>query len=194
MRKVSIADVIKKEEPGAEPGRAHVHYVVVLLDEAGRRALPIWVGPWEGQAIALGARGSEMFRPLTYNFVAKLLDAAGATLEEVRIESLREDVFYATAKLKLGDKVREIDARPSDALALAVRTGSPIYAAEEVLERAGLPVRAEAAAAAQTGRGMEEISREFESGWKAQRAQMPQRSKEELERSQEELIAAVFGG
>ncbi len=193
MRKVTIADVVKKEQTSAEPGQARVHYVVVLFDEAGRRALPIWVGPWEGQSIALGVRGAEISRPLTYSFIANLLDAAGATLEEVRIESLKGDVFYATAKLSLGNTVREIDARPSDALALAVRTGSPIYAAEEVLERAGLPIPVGAVPTAQLGRGMENIAREFEEGWKTERFQAPKQSKEELDRSQQELVAAVFG-
>jgi RNA polymerase sigma factor (sigma-70 family) len=194
MRKVTIADVVKREQAGAEPGQTRAHYIVVLLDEVGQRALPIWIGPFEGRSIALGLRGSEMPRPLTFNFIAGLLQAAGARLEEVRIESLKDDVFYAVAKLKVSDRTQEIDARPSDALALAVRTGSPIYAAEEVLERCAFHVPTESIPAPQLGRGMENIVREFEEGWKSERAQVPQRTKEELERSQQELVAAVFGG
>jgi bifunctional DNase/RNase len=116
MIKVSIADVIRQN------GKT----VVVLLDENGQHALPMWIGPFEGVSIALGVRNLSTLRPLTFNFIANLLEALGAELEEVRVEALRENTFYGVAKMRIGDQVKEVDARSSDALALATSTGSPI--------------------------------------------------------------------
>jgi RNA polymerase sigma factor (sigma-70 family) len=131
MIRVRIADIIRQN------GKS----IVVLLDETGQRALPIWIGPFEVVAIALGVRNLSTLRPLTFNFIANLLEALGAELEEVRVEALREETFYGVAKMRIGDKVKEVDARPSDALALAAHTGSPIYVAEEVMEQAGRSIR-----------------------------------------------------
>src|SRR5207237_9066485 len=119
MRKVSVADVVKRERKD-DDGKSSAWYIVVLHDEAGQRALPIWVGPWEGQAIAMGLREFRSPRPMTYNFMASLLSAAGVNLESVQIASLREETFYATVKLRNGQNVAEVDARPSDAVALAL--------------------------------------------------------------------------
>ena len=132
MKKVTIADVIQRE-------KLHDHHcVVILLDETGRRALCIWVGPMEGTAIAMNLRNVPTDRPMTHNFTAAILQAAGASLEEVRIEALKGDTFYALVRLRTGDSIQEVDARPSDAIALAACVGSPIYASEEVLDRAGM--------------------------------------------------------
>ncbi len=130
MVKVTIADVVRHEE--------NDNRMIVLLDEAGQRLLPIWIGPFEADAIALHLLNQAVPRPLTFEFVARLLAAAGATLEEVRIEVLKEITYYAVAKLRSGNTVQEIDARPSDAIALAVRMNSPIYVAEEVMAKSGM--------------------------------------------------------
>jgi RNA polymerase sigma factor (sigma-70 family) len=114
--------------------------VVILQDEPGRHALIIWIAHAEAYSIAMGLKGEATPRPLTMQFVANILKATGAQLEEVRIEALKDEIFYAVAKVRSGDNVQEIDARPSDALALAVQMGSPIYIAEEVMEKAGLPI------------------------------------------------------
>jgi bifunctional DNase/RNase len=87
------------------------------------------------ERIAMGLSQTELPRPMTMNFMASILKAAGATLEEVRVETLKDEIFYATAKIRSGDTVNEIDARPSDAIALAVATGSPVFVAEEILEK-----------------------------------------------------------
>ena len=131
MIKVIIADMIRHN------GKT----IVVLLDESGQQALPIWIGSFEGISIALGVRNLSTLRPLTFNFVASLLEALGAELEEVRVEALRDNTFYGVAKMRIGAQVKEVDARPSDALALAASTGSPIYVAEAVMEQAGRIVR-----------------------------------------------------
>lgn len=132
MIKVSIADVIRKN------GKS----IVMLLDENGQRALPIWIGPFEGVSIALGVRNPSTLRPMTFKFIANLLEALGATLEEVRVEALKENIFYSVVKMRIGDQVTEVDARPSDALALAASAGSPIYVAEAVMEQAGRTIQA----------------------------------------------------
>lgn len=132
MIRVSVVDVVSFLKPGT---KERGHSTVVLLDEAGHRALGIWIGPAEAAAIDTGLSKSQLPRPMTMNFMASILKAARATLEEVRIETLKDEIFYATAKIRNGGTVNEIDARPSDAIALAVATGSPVFVAEEILER-----------------------------------------------------------
>jgi bifunctional DNase/RNase len=111
----------------AEPGKGHI---VVLEDAAGRR-LPIWIGAPEATAMALILEHVEMPRPGVHQFAAALLAGAGGTLAEVRITELTESVFYAQAILADGTR---IDARPSDALTLALLSDAPIYVAAGVLD------------------------------------------------------------
>jgi RNA polymerase sigma factor (sigma-70 family) len=135
MIKVSVVDsvtVMNKEESSP------AYSVVVLHDEAHNRALGIWVGQAEAFAIDRGLRQSPLPRPLTMNFIASILQSLGAVLEEVRIESLKDDIFYATARIRRDNTPHEIDARPSDAIALAVATGTPIFVSEEVLDMCGV--------------------------------------------------------
>ena len=136
MVKVTIADVIEK----VDTGEGSDENVIVLMDQEGERVLPVWVGQWESGLIAIGLSDYEAPRPLTHGFMASLLEARGAKLEEVRIETLMDDTFYATAKVRLGDTTREIDTRPSDAVGLAVLTESPIYVAADVMERGGMDI------------------------------------------------------
>ncbi|KAB8320327.1 bifunctional nuclease family protein [Tolypothrix campylonemoides VB511288] len=82
-------------------------------------------------------------RPLTYKFMATVLEAVGTQLESVRIDTLKKDTYYAVVSLKSGDKLREVDARPSDAIALALHMNSPIYVAQELLEQQGIKVPAD---------------------------------------------------
>ncbi len=187
MIKVTVADVVKQE-------REDKHFqVVVLLDEAGRRALPIWVGPVEGQAIAMGLREYTPFRPMTFDFMAKLLQAAGVEVEEVRVEALKEDTFYAIVKLHCGDRVREIDARPSDAIALALRLGSPIYVAEGVWAKAGFDIPEETGKGPGLGQGLDDIVKEWEGEQQAFQSR-PCPTKEEKDEAYRELMAFMFGG
>jgi bifunctional DNase/RNase len=137
MIKVTISDVIKTERKDKQ-GQSLNLYVIVLVDEANRRAMPVWVGPFEGQSIAMEVGNLSFFRPLTFNFFANLLKAIGATLEEVRIESLKDNTFYSVVKIKSGTITREVDARPSDAMALALLCECPIMVAEDVLARASV--------------------------------------------------------
>lgn len=192
MIKVTIADVIKQERTD-DQGRSHVSHIIMLQDEAGQRALPIWVGPFEGQSIAMGLGEFSAPRPMTFSFFASLLQAIDARVEQVRVEMLKGDTFYAIVKIRCGKTISEVDARPSDALALAVLTGSPIFVAEDILEGAGADIPP-AAKASPARNGVESILREI--GEMQRQMQAPYSrplTQEELTRAKEELVAAVFG-
>jgi RNA polymerase sigma factor (sigma-70 family) len=140
MIEVEIADVIATESKDEKTGQTSSVYVVVLLDETGRRVLPIWIGPTEGRSIAIELRQVELPRPMTVTFMARLMDAADAKIEQVRIERLVDDTYFAVVQVRRGDETREVDARPSDALALAAHAGCQIFAAEDILARAAKTV------------------------------------------------------
>lgn len=111
---------------------------IVLLREAeGERYLPIWIGAVEATAIAFAQQGVVPPRPLTHDLLKDLLESTGNTLTEVRITEVNDGVFYAT--LVLGSGV-EVSARPSDSIALALRTGSKIVCAEALLDEVGIAV------------------------------------------------------
>jgi RNA polymerase sigma factor (sigma-70 family) len=109
-------------------------YFIVALG-AGERTLPVWVGPAEGRFIALQLEGVAAPRPMTAALAANLVAAAGARIREVRIERLDDEVFYAVVAVAGPGGEREVDARPSDAIALAMLAGAPILVSAEVLER-----------------------------------------------------------
>jgi len=112
------------------------HMPIVMLKEvAGERSLPIWIGLLEASAIATRLEKVEVARPLTHDLLRTVIENLGAGVERVTVVDLRESTFFATIALKLGERVDLIDSRPSDALALAIRTGSPIYVAEQVFEK-----------------------------------------------------------
>jgi RNA polymerase sigma factor (sigma-70 family) len=112
--------------------------IVLLVERAGERLLSIWVGRFEADAIAIGLVGAEARRPLTYAFAAQLLSAVGGRVREVRIERLVDETYYAQVVVEADAGSKIIDARPSDAIALALETGAPIRVSREVMERAGL--------------------------------------------------------
>lgn len=109
-------------------------YVVTLEEVDGSRLIPIWIGISEGASIALVLEGEKFKRPLTHDLAVNLIKALGGSLEKIIISDLKENAYYATLILKLGEKSLEIDSRPSDAIALAVRTSAPIFVEEKVLE------------------------------------------------------------
>jgi hypothetical protein len=128
-------------EMAVESVRVHMlstQHVVILKDLERERFLPIWIGPWEANAIAMKLQGLTPERPLTHDLFAGVLEELGATIREVVIADLADETFRARILLEADGRIHEIDSRPSDALALAVRTGVRIYAAEEVLDRAGV--------------------------------------------------------
>lgn len=113
---------------------------VVLLREASGagRLLPIFIGGAEATAIALALDAVETPRPMTHDLFAQVLGDLAVTLERVVVTELRDRTFYAELHLVRGEEVRTVSARPSDAIALAVRTGSPVFAEDQVLEEAGV--------------------------------------------------------
>lgn len=106
---------------------------VLLADEAVERLLPIWIGGFEANAIAAELQGMEFPRPLTHDLLKSLIAELGLRLDSVWITRLEEGVFYALLHIHGPNTTLELDARPSDAIALALRTHAPIFVAEEVL-------------------------------------------------------------
>ena len=111
-------------------------HVLLLKEVALGRILPIWIGPWEASAIAMRLQGVTPERPLTHDLLGAVIGTLGARLERVVIVSLADETFHARLVLGTPDARVEVDARPSDAVALAVRLDAPIYAAAVVLDRA----------------------------------------------------------
>lgn len=111
-------------------------YAILLKEINGARRLPIIIGAFEAQAIALEIEGIKPPRPLTHDLLKNIIDNMGAGVIEVLIDELRENTFYAKIILEVSALTNEIDARPSDAIALAVRAQAPIYVSESVMDSA----------------------------------------------------------
>ena len=107
--------------------------VVLLKEREGTRMLPIWIGPSEASAIAIVLAQREFQRPLTHDLLRTVIECLGATVPKIAIVDLQEKTYFATVFLARGDERFKIDARPSDSIALALRTGSPIFVKEELL-------------------------------------------------------------
>ena len=112
--------------------------VVILKDMASNRYLPIWIGPYEADAITIHLQEVQVPRPLTHDLIVKVIEELEAKVDRVYVSDLNNDTFYARIVLKVKDKELSIDSRPSDAVALAVRVDCPIYVDEEVMDRAGV--------------------------------------------------------
>ncbi len=119
--------------------------VVILQDESGRNALVIWIGQTEAFVLAASFTKTSLPRPMTAQLTVNLLHATGTHIEEVRLEALKDEIYYAIVKIRNGGHTQEIDARPSDALTLAVLTDAPIYATEQILQQAGIAIPEEKA-------------------------------------------------
>jgi uncharacterized protein len=112
--------------------------VVILKEKGSERYLPIWIGPAEADAIAVKLQGVAVPRPLTHDLLKTMIDTLGATVDSIVVCDLKNDTFYARIILNVDGKQTEIDSRPSDALALAVRVEVPIFAEEAVLDKASI--------------------------------------------------------
>ncbi len=112
--------------------------VVILKEKAAERYLPIWIGPAEADAIAVKLQGVNVPRPLTHDLLCSVVDALGATISSIIVSDLKNDTFYAKIIVNVDGEQLEIDSRPSDALALAVRAEVSIYAEEAVLDKASI--------------------------------------------------------
>jgi len=114
------------------------HRLIVLKEIFGDRYLPIWIGPFEADAITLALQGVQVARPLTHDLLQNVLQALGARVEYVVVTELTDDTFYANIVLDVDDEEVIIDSRPSDAIALAVRVDAPIFVEEDVMDEAGI--------------------------------------------------------
>jgi bifunctional DNase/RNase len=115
--------------------------IVLLREKAGRRrVLPIYIGNPEATAIAYALQGISTPRPLTHDLFKDVLEELGAALDQVVVTAMRDHTYFAELHLRVGGAPHVVSSRPSDSIALAVRTGSPIFASEEVLEEAGQEV------------------------------------------------------
>jgi bifunctional DNase/RNase len=108
--------------------------VVVLVDLSGQKALPIWIGVFEAEAISRGLEDVVTLRPMTHDLMKQILDTFQATLTQVVINDIKGNTFYANLYLNIEGKEIVVDSRPSDAIALAVRVKAPIFIAESVVE------------------------------------------------------------
>ncbi|MGI8730361.1 MAG: bifunctional nuclease domain-containing protein [Solirubrobacteraceae bacterium] len=135
----TIEDVVTRE-PWEAAWELTAPYVVLLREAGGERILPIWIGEPEAAALVLQRRGATLPRPLGHDLTVALLDAVEARVERVVIERLRDNTFFATVTVAPTGDPHEVDARPSDALNLAVRFGAPIQVASEVIDTAGTTV------------------------------------------------------
>jgi uncharacterized protein len=118
-------------------------YALILKEMNGTRRLPIIIGAFEAQSIALEMEGIKPPRPLTHDLMKNIIDTFGVSLQDVFINELRDGTFYAKITIEGVSESQEVDSRPSDAIALAVRYGVPIFVAEEVLNEAGIVAETE---------------------------------------------------
>ena len=133
MLELSLVGV-RVELPSNQP-------IVLLKEMSGERYLPIWIGAVEATAIAFALKGIETPRPMTHDLLRDVLRETGVQVERIVISELVDQTFFATIRMVAGGSTVEVSSRPSDAIALAVRLGSPIFGAEEVMDQAGIELK-----------------------------------------------------
>jgi len=111
-------------------------FVVILKDETEKKWLPIWIGPYEAKMISLSLEKIKPVRPLPHDLIKNILDSFGIVVTRVIISNIKENTYFAIIELNVNHIKKEIDARPSDSIALALRVSAPIYITEEVMNKA----------------------------------------------------------
>ena len=124
---------VRVELPSNQP-------IVLLKEVNGERYLPIWIGAVEATAIAFALQGIETPRPMTHDLLRDILDSTDVSVDRILINDLVDSTFYATIRMAREGQAVEVSSRPSDAIALAIRAGTPIYAEEAVLAEAGVAI------------------------------------------------------
>ncbi|RXZ72334.1 bifunctional nuclease family protein [Agromyces albus] len=123
-----------------DAAQQHIVLLKPLLDDGvGGRVLPIWIGAQEATSILIAVEGEQAPRPLSHDLMKTLLDTLDATVDRIEVTRIEEGTFYAEITLTTTSGIRIIDARPSDAVALAVRAEAPLFVAEQVFDEAGIP-------------------------------------------------------
>jgi RNA polymerase sigma factor (sigma-70 family) len=168
MVEMRVADV-RRGDAGCDLPERHV---VVLEEVGGDRRVPIWVGPFEGIGIAMGLRGVELPRPGPARFAVGLVEASGGTVREVRVTRLVDGVFYGEVVVDGADGERLVDARPSDALALALAVGAPVRVDAGIVETAAGGTGPWAERVDELPAGAAEIVADRQAAWDRERAAM----------------------
>ncbi len=132
-KEVKVMGVYEHLEQGMEPAA-----FVLLRDTRGRQVL-IWIGRYEAYAISLALEGTAPDRPMTHDLMKNLMDRLGGRMERIVIDDLWHETYYAKISIASNGKMVDVDSRPSDAIALALRAKAPIYVAESVLQQAAVP-------------------------------------------------------
>ena len=112
--------------------------IVILKVEDENRYLPIWIGQPEARSILMKLQNQEFSRPLTHDLATNLVTEMGGSIERITVTELRESTFFASLRVDIAGRTVEVDSRPSDAIAIAVRAGAPIFASDTVIEEAGV--------------------------------------------------------
>ncbi len=174
-----MVDILGLTPSPSSPGA----YTLILKETEGERRLPIIIGQFEAQAIALELEGIKPPRPLTHDLVKNVIESLGTNVSDVIISELREGTFFARLNVEGNSSSHGIDARPSDAIAIAIRFGVPIYVAEAVMEEAaGIP---------EIGEGEHEPESESKSD-RPKKGRSPAYTKEsKMEQFQKELTDAI---
>lgn len=131
--------------------------IVIVREKNGDRFLPIWVGPYEAEAITVALQEVEVSRPMTHDLLRNVFNTFNALLVRVEIQSLKDDVFFGNIVVELDGKMINIDSRSSDAIALAVRAHIPIMVAREVLDTAAIKFEKDIQEADQEMEGVEDV-------------------------------------
>jgi RNA polymerase sigma factor (sigma-70 family) len=143
MVPVRVEDVIVRVAVDDPSQLVAEQRIVLLREEEGERVLPIWIGPAEGNALAYRLSGDSPPRPMTSDLMVELLRATGARVERVGVTALRESTFFGSITLVVDGGTEEVDARPSDALNLAVRVDAPVFVDAQVMEEWAVPSQRE---------------------------------------------------
>ncbi|MCK6604036.1 MAG: bifunctional nuclease family protein [Ignavibacteriaceae bacterium] len=183
MNKVECEVAALSSSPS--PGGA---YALILKEVYGNRKLPIVIGQFEAQAIALELQGEKPSRPLTHDLIKTIIENLGATVEEIVITELRDSTYYAKIVLEQSALTNEVDARPSDAIAIALRTQSPIFVSERVFDLAGFISTGDTVADAMEE---EERVKETNSGRESKVAALQNQLREALENEDYERAARL---
>ncbi len=160
-------------------------YALILYEVEGKRKLPIIIGGFEAQAIALKLENIKPPRPFTHDLFKNIFDVFGLHVNEIVIDELHNETFYAKVICELGGEIHEIDARPSDAIAIAVRFNAPVFVTEDIMDEAGIKEEQKDDDAAET-EGETEAGRELEEA-----AAMPKSPESKLEELEVRLAEAV---
>jgi len=170
---------------------SNVGFLVLLKGVEDPRSLPIFIGAPEAQAIAIELNGVRPPRPLTHDLLKNVLEEFGARLERVEVHDLRDGTFYGRLVLSVQGREMEVDSRPSDAIALALRTDSPIFVAESVMNEAGLEIDLEKVRQQSRTVAPEPAEQKTEERQEPSQPEPPPPPRDPVERLRAELAKAV---